>query len=121
MRKEIDESLKPIITDLGLFFKRKRLEKNISSEDLAKKSHIDIMTLSAIENGKRNISIHTYVSLCKGLDLRPECVPAMSNKDAMRNVTNMVLEALEAGEQEEETLFEVSGKERISRKNKDKK
>ena len=55
---------------IGFIIKEKRLERNLSQEDLAKKIGIDQSDLSKIEKGLSNPSIKMVNRIAKGLDAK---------------------------------------------------
>lgn len=55
---------------IGKIIKNYRIEKGISQSDLSKRSGIEQPDISAIEKGKKNITIETLSRLCRVLDIK---------------------------------------------------
>ena len=58
------------VAEIGKIIKNYRIEKGISQSDLAKRSGIVQPDISAIEKGKKNITIETLLRLCKVLGIK---------------------------------------------------
>lgn len=56
-----------IIKELGIQFKKMRLQKNMSQQQLAAKSGLYRSTISEIENG-RTASLLSFIQMLRGLD-----------------------------------------------------
>ncbi|MBN1384173.1 MAG: helix-turn-helix transcriptional regulator [Elusimicrobia bacterium] len=57
-------------SQIGKTIRNYRIEKEISQSDLAKRSGINQPDISAIEKGKKNITIETLLRLCKVLGIK---------------------------------------------------
>ncbi len=61
-----------IIKQLASAVRNKRLSKNMTQEQLASKSHIDVKTISSIENGYRDAHISSVGKLADALECSPK-------------------------------------------------
>jgi len=68
-KKTVGEPSKSV-AQIGNMIKDYRIEKGISQNDLSKRSGIKQPDISAIEKGKKNITIETLLRLCKILDIK---------------------------------------------------
>ncbi|MFH1361862.1 MAG: helix-turn-helix transcriptional regulator [bacterium] len=59
-----------IFLKTGKFLKEKRLERNISQLDFALQAKMTQPDISAIEAGKKNITLETLIRLCQILDIK---------------------------------------------------
>ncbi len=59
-----------IFAKIGGIIKEQRIEKNISQHDFAIQAHMSQPDISAIEAGKKNITVETLTRLCKILDIK---------------------------------------------------
>jgi transcriptional regulator with XRE-family HTH domain len=64
--------MKKISEKLGRNIKNVRVKKKMSQGDLCRKSGIDRGYMSAIENGKNNITIETLAKIASALDVSPD-------------------------------------------------
>jgi len=69
MRKMTGEPSK-FIAEIGKIIKNYRIEKGMSQSNLSKRSGIEQPDISAIEKGKKNITIETLLRLCKVLGIK---------------------------------------------------
>jgi len=58
-----------ILSDLGNKLKQQRLNQNLSSGELAKKSGVSVRTITGFERGEKNISLLTLIELLRALRL----------------------------------------------------
>lgn len=57
---------------IGKRLKAKRLEKNLSQNDLASLIDCEIKSIQRIEKGKMNMSLKMFISITNALELPPE-------------------------------------------------
>ncbi|MBF0431094.1 MAG: helix-turn-helix transcriptional regulator [Fibrobacteria bacterium] len=60
---------KNILKDLGNNLKQQRLNQNLSSGELARKSGVSIRTITGFERGEKNISLINFMELLRALGL----------------------------------------------------
>ncbi|MFH1321963.1 MAG: helix-turn-helix transcriptional regulator [Bacteroidota bacterium] len=58
-----------ILSDLGKKLKQHRLNQNLSSGELAKKSGVSVRTITGFERGEKNISLLNLIELLRVLGL----------------------------------------------------
>lgn len=58
-----------ILSDLGKKLKQHRLNQNLSSGELAKKSGVSVRTITGFERGEKNISLINLIELLRALRL----------------------------------------------------
>jgi len=58
-----------ILSDLGKKLKQHRLNQNLSSGELAKKSGVSVRTIAGFERGEKNISLVNLIELLRVLKL----------------------------------------------------
>jgi transcriptional regulator with XRE-family HTH domain len=58
-----------ILSDLGNKLKQHRLNQNLSSGELAKKSGVSVRTITGFERGEKNISLLNLIELLRALQL----------------------------------------------------
>lgn len=58
-----------ILSDLGNKLKQHRLNQNLSSKELAKRSGVSVRTINGFERGEKNISILNLIELLRALRL----------------------------------------------------
>jgi putative transcriptional regulator len=58
-----------ILTDLGKRLKQQRLNQNLSSVELARKSGVSVRTITGFERGEKNISLLNLIELLRALTL----------------------------------------------------
>ena len=63
------ESKSTFALDFGMHIRKIRNEKNVTLKELALRIDSTEPTLSAIENGRHNTTIHFIARICKGLDI----------------------------------------------------
>ncbi len=63
-----------MLNKVGKNIKVLRTIREMSQEDLAKKAGVSRPNLSDIENGKINMTLTTFVSICDALDVTPSFV-----------------------------------------------
>ena len=56
-----------------------RKESKLTQEDLAGLSNLDRSYLSEIENGRKNMSVKTFIKLSKSLNVKPSSLLEKSN------------------------------------------
>lgn len=61
-----------ILIAFGAHFKKFRIAKGLSQEQLALKADLDRTYISGIERGKRNVSLLNIVRLAEALDQSPK-------------------------------------------------
>jgi len=54
---------------LGLKLKIKRMETDLSQDDIATKANFSLAFLSDVERGKKGVSLYYFIKLAKVLDL----------------------------------------------------
>jgi ribosome-binding protein aMBF1 (putative translation factor) len=69
-RKKMAGEPSIFVAEIGKIIKNYRIEKGISQSDLSKRSGIVQPDISAIEKGKKNITIETLLRLCKVLGIK---------------------------------------------------
>jgi len=79
-----------ILKDLGQKLKQQRLNQNLSSGELAKKSGVSVRTITGFERGEKNISLINLIEILRALklidnlnELLPE-IPAISPIELMK-------------------------------------
>lgn len=55
------------ITNIGKKIRQRRIERNITIEELAKKVGVAKSTISRIESGEKNPSLVVFASICEAL------------------------------------------------------
>ena len=94
-----------------------RLERQLTQEQLARRARVPRPNLSAIERGRREVSLSTLRALAFGLDLRPGVLadglapgehpsPAVS-REAMERIAEAVVKNREVPNSAEQTLVEL--------------
>lgn len=68
LRQSLDAGSVPVI-DVGQRLREKRIERGLTIRDLAKKSGLNVNTLSMIENGKASPSVETLQQLSFALEI----------------------------------------------------
>lgn len=58
-----------ILADLGKKLKQHRLNQNLSSTELAKRSGVSVRTITGFERGEKNISLVNLIELLRALRL----------------------------------------------------
>lgn len=58
-----------MLTDLGKKLKQHRLNQNLTSGELAKRSGVSVRTITGFERGEKNISLLTLIELLRSLGL----------------------------------------------------
>ncbi len=58
-----------ILSELGKKLKQHRLNQNLSSKELAKKSGVSVRTITGFERGEKNISLLNLIELLRSLKL----------------------------------------------------
>lgn len=56
---------------LGVVLRQLRNKKEFSQVDLAAAADVERSFISDVENGRRNISMNTFLRLCEGLEVEP--------------------------------------------------
>ena len=56
---------------IGLSLKMRRLELELSQDQLSEKSGVERSYISGIENGRKNVSLQIFLSLTVALDIKP--------------------------------------------------
>ena len=64
--------MEKISKKLGINIKKIRAKKKMSQGNLCRKSNIDRGYMSAIENGKNNITIGTLAKIAEALEVSPD-------------------------------------------------
>ncbi|MFA5779399.1 MAG: helix-turn-helix transcriptional regulator [Elusimicrobiota bacterium] len=59
-----------VVAGIGKIIRNNRIENGISQSDLAKRTGIKQPDISAIEKGKKNITLETLLRLCKVLGIK---------------------------------------------------
>ncbi len=57
------------LSNWGGLIRKKRIQKGLSQSDFAKRVNMKQPDISAIEKGKKNITLETFIKLCKVLDI----------------------------------------------------
>ncbi len=65
---------------LGVVLRQLRNKKEFSQVDLAAAADVERSFISDVENGRRNISMNTFLRLCAGLEADPPKVLDMALK-----------------------------------------
>lgn len=60
-----------IAHSLGLILRQRRYSLALNQVDVAAAANVDRGFISQVENGKRNISIPTFLRICEGLEADP--------------------------------------------------
>lgn len=63
---------KEVMKRFGNKLREKRLEKNVTQEELSYRTGIALSSIARCETGTLNTSISTVVALAKGLDISPK-------------------------------------------------
>ncbi|MBI4978119.1 MAG: helix-turn-helix transcriptional regulator [Spirochaetes bacterium] len=58
--------------NLGELIKERRQTLGMTQEEFCERANISTAFLSSVENGKRNMSLTTFCSIVKALEMRPE-------------------------------------------------
>lgn len=66
---------------VGNRIKNKRKEKGISQGQLAERAGVSLPYISDIENGKKNISINVLVAISESLDVTPNYLLGIEEKN----------------------------------------
>ncbi|MCE2593973.1 helix-turn-helix transcriptional regulator [Motilimonas cestriensis] len=59
------------LIQFGLLVKKRRLEQNLSQEQLALSCDLDRTYISSIERGKRNVGLLNIIKIAKALNVEP--------------------------------------------------
>lgn len=81
-----------ILRNIGRFTKHTRLRKNYTQNDLAERAGIHRITISNLEQGKRNISLLTFIELLRALD----ALETIDNFKIRNTISPILLAKLEA-------------------------
>ena len=69
-KKTIKDCPPQIFLKIGKIIRQERIKKQISQSDFAKQAHITQPNLSAIESGKKNVTLATLIRLCRRLGIK---------------------------------------------------
>ncbi len=56
---------------LGVILRLRRNQQKLTQTDLAGMAETDRSFISDVENGKRNLSINTFIRICQALEIQP--------------------------------------------------
>lgn len=68
----MDKQLEIFLKDFGRKVKEQRELKKFTLEDMEFHTGIDTSDFNKIEQGKTNITLRTFLKVCKGLGLQPK-------------------------------------------------
>lgn len=68
----VDEQLNKFLRDFGRKVKEERELKKFTLEDMEFNTGIDSSDFNKIEQGKTNITLRTFLKVCKGLGIQPK-------------------------------------------------